>query len=81
MITAAPSLKAVTAAFSGVAAHAGIEPQKGRSAILAAARALAAMHLGRIDDETTANVGLIEGGSAVECRRRALRGARRGAES
>ena len=65
VITAAPSLKAVTAEFRGVAAHAGIEPQNGRSAILAAARALAAMHLGRIDEETTANAGLIEGGSAV----------------
>ncbi len=65
VISAAPSLKAVTATFSGVAAHAGIEPQNGRSAILAAARALSAMHLGRIDEETTANAGLIEGGSAV----------------
>ncbi len=65
VIVAAPTLKAVAAEFRGVAAHAGIEPQHGRSAILAAARALAAMHLGRIDDETTANAGLIEGGSAV----------------
>jgi len=65
VIAAAPSLKAVTAEFRGVAAHAGIEPQHGRSAILAAARALAAMDLGRIDDETTANAGLIAGGSAV----------------
>ncbi len=65
VITAAPTLKAIEAEFRGVAAHAGIEPQHGRSAILAAARALTAMRLGRIDDETTANVGLIEGGSAV----------------
>ncbi|MCX6372111.1 MAG: M20/M25/M40 family metallo-hydrolase [Actinobacteria bacterium] len=65
VIVAAPTLKAVAAEFRGVAAHAGIEPQHGRSAILAAARALAAMPLGRIDDETTANAGLIEGGSAV----------------
>ena len=64
-ITSAPSLKAVTATFHGVAAHAGIEPQSGRSAILAAARALATMRLGRIDAETTANAGLIKGGSAV----------------
>jgi tripeptide aminopeptidase len=65
VIVAAPTLKSVDAEFRGVAAHAGIEPQKGRSAIVAAARALAAMDLGRIDRETTANVGLIEGGSAV----------------
>lgn len=65
VIAGAPTLKAIAAEFRGVAAHAGIEPQRGRSAILAAARALAAMDLGRIDDETTANAGLIEGGSAV----------------
>ena len=65
VIAAAPTLKAIAAEFRGVAAHAGIEPQRGRSAILAAARALAAMDLGRIDEETTANAGLIEGGSAV----------------
>jgi len=65
MVAAAPTLKAIAAEFRGVAAHAGIEPQRGRSAIVAAARALAAMDLGRIDEETTANAGLIEGGSAV----------------
>lgn len=65
VIAAAPSVKAIAAEFRGVAAHAGIEPEQGRSAILAAARALATMDLGRIDGETTANAGLIEGGSAV----------------
>jgi tripeptide aminopeptidase len=40
-------------------------PEEGRSAVAAAARAIADLRLGRIDDETTANVGLIEGGSAV----------------
>ncbi len=65
IITSAPTLKAVDAVFTGVAAHAGIEPQAGRSAVVAAARAVAAMTLGRIDDETTANVGIIRGGSAV----------------
>jgi tripeptide aminopeptidase len=65
VITAAPTVKAIAAEFRGVAAHAGIEPEQGRSAILAAARALASMDLGRIDDQTTANAGLIEGGSAV----------------
>ena len=65
VITAAPTLKALVITFKGTAAHAGIEPERGRSAITAAARAVAAMEVGRIDEETTVNVGLIEGGSAV----------------
>jgi tripeptide aminopeptidase len=65
VITRAPSQKMLTADFHGVAAHAGIAPEQGRSAIAAAAAAVAGMRLGRIDDLTTANVGLISGGSAV----------------
>ena len=65
VITRAPSQKMLTADFHGVAAHAGIAPEKGRSAIAAAAAAVAAMKLGRIDEQTTANIGLISGGSAV----------------
>jgi tripeptide aminopeptidase len=65
IITAAPTQKTLVADFKGVAAHAGIEPQKGRSAVVAAARAVAAMTLGRIDEATTANVGLISGGVAT----------------
>ncbi len=65
VIVRAPSQKMVKAEFHGTAAHAGIAPEKGRSAILAAARALAAMRLGRLDEVTTANVGVIEGGSAT----------------
>ena len=65
VITRAPSQKMLTADFHGVAAHAGIAPERGRSAIAAAAAAVAAMKLGRIDAQTTANVGLISGGSAV----------------
>lgn len=64
-ILGAPTAKSIDAEFRGVAAHAGIEPDKGRSAVVAAARAIAAMKLGRIDEETTANVGLLEGGAAV----------------
>ena len=64
IITRAPSQKAVRLEFTGASAHAGIEPEKGRSAILAAARAVAAMRLGRLDEGTTANVGTIEGGEA-----------------
>jgi tripeptide aminopeptidase len=64
IVTSSPTYYRVTAEFSGLAAHAGIRPQDGRSAIVAAARAIAAMRLGRIDDETTANVGIIDGGTA-----------------
>jgi tripeptide aminopeptidase len=55
----------VVADFHGRAVHAGIRPEDGRSAIAAAAAAIAAMRLGRLDGETTANVGTIEGGSAL----------------
>jgi len=65
LITSAPTQKRVDAEFRGVAAHAGISPELGRSAIVAAARAVAAMRLGRIDDETTANVGVVSGGAAA----------------
>ncbi len=65
VIRSAPTAKSIEAEFRGVAAHAGIEPEHGRSAVVAAARAVAAMDLGRLDDETTANVGILEGGSAV----------------
>lgn len=53
------------ATFNGRAAHAGVRPEEGRSAILAAARAIADMPLGRVDDDSTANVGTIAGGSAM----------------
>jgi tripeptide aminopeptidase len=62
VVTASPTAYRVDAEFHGKAAHAGIRPEEGRSAVLAAARAIAAMPLGRIDPETTANVGSIEGG-------------------
>ena len=55
----------IEASFRGAAAHAGIRPEEGRSAILAAARAVASLPLGRVDAETTVNVGTIAGGSAI----------------
>jgi tripeptide aminopeptidase len=64
VITAAPSYFSVEGRFRGKAAHAGICPEKGHSAIEAAAAAVAAMKLGRLDPQTTANAGRIEGGSA-----------------
>jgi tripeptide aminopeptidase len=65
LMLAAPTYYQVTAEFSGRAAHSGIRPEEGRSAIVAAAKAIEAMKLGRLDEETTANVGLIEGGTAT----------------
>ena len=50
--------------FHGRAAHAGMAPEEGRSAVAAAARAIADFRLGRIDEETSANVGVITGGTA-----------------
>lgn len=64
-VNAAPGSKLVKATFRGRAAHAGIEPEKGINAIQMAAAAVAAMRLGRIDHETTANIGLISGGRAT----------------
>jgi tripeptide aminopeptidase len=62
VVVASPTYYRVTAEFRGRAAHAGIRPEAGRSAILAAAHAIGAMPHGRLDDETTANVGSIRGG-------------------
>jgi tripeptide aminopeptidase len=64
-VVASPTYYRIAAELRGQAAHAGLRPEQGRSAIVAAARAIAAMRLGRIDAETTANVGTIEGGSAA----------------
>ena len=54
---ASPTYYRLEAEFRGRAAHAGIRPEDGRCAIVAAARAIAAMRLGRLDAETTANIG------------------------
>lgn len=51
--------------FHGAAAHAGIRPEQGRSAILAAAKALASLRHGRLEGEGTVNIGTISGGSAI----------------
>jgi tripeptide aminopeptidase len=65
LITAAPTHQRLVAEFEGDEAHAGIRPERGHSAIEAAAAAVAAMRLGRLDAETTANVGVISGGTAA----------------
>jgi tripeptide aminopeptidase len=65
VIVAAPSYYRIDAHVHGAAAHAGIRPEAGHNAIAAAAEAIASMSLGRLDDETTANVGTIAGGTAT----------------
>ena len=65
VITAAPTHQRLIAEFEGAEAHAGVRPEAGRSAIAAAAAAVTAMPLGRLDEQTTANVGVIEGGTAA----------------
>jgi tripeptide aminopeptidase len=65
LIVASPTYYRLQASFRGQAAHAGIRPEAGANAIAAAAAAIARMRTGRIDDETTANVGRIEGGTAA----------------
>jgi tripeptide aminopeptidase len=65
IVVASPTYYSLEARFKGKAAHAGIRPEAGHNAIAAAARAIASMQIGRIDPETTANVGRIEGGTAA----------------
>ncbi len=62
VVAQAPTQYTVTATIFGRAAHAGIAPERGVSAIKIAAQAISRMQLGRIDAETTANVGYIAGG-------------------
>ena len=64
VILGAPYSHSMQVRFHGRAAHSGMYPEEGRSAIAAAARAITDLRLGRLDDETTANVGVIEGGTA-----------------
>lgn len=64
IILGAPSARSFEVRFHGRAAHAGMAAEEGRSAIAAAGRAIADLRLGRIDEETTANVGIVSGGTA-----------------
>ncbi len=64
IILGAPFAQGLEITFHGRAAHAGMAPEEGRSAIQAAAKAIADLRLGRVDEETTANVGVIRGGTA-----------------
>ncbi len=64
VIVETPTQQKIRADFAGVEAHAGVRPEDGSSAIAAAAAAIARMDLGRLDEGTTANVGLISGGTS-----------------
>jgi tripeptide aminopeptidase len=63
VVLGSPHARVLDLRFHGRAAHAGMAPEEGRSAIAAAGRAIADFRLGRIDMETSANVGVIEGGT------------------
>jgi tripeptide aminopeptidase len=64
VVLGAPWSRAFEVRFHGRSAHAGMAPEEGRSAIQAAAKAIADLRLGRVDELTTANVGTITGGTA-----------------
>ena len=63
VILGAPYSQSLEVRFHGRAAHSGMFPEEGRSAIQAAAKAIADLRLGRVDEDTTANVGVISGGT------------------
>lgn len=65
IIYKSPAQEDIEVIFKGKKAHAGIEPEKGINAICVAADAISNMHIGRIDEETTSNIGRIEGGGAT----------------
>ena len=64
VILGAPFAHSMEVRFHGRAAHSGMYPEEGRSAIAAAAKAIADFKLGRVDEDSTANVGIISGGTA-----------------
>lgn len=65
VIIKAPAANKIEVTVHGIAAHAGISPEQGINAFCIAATAIANLRLGRLDDESTSNFGLIEGGTAV----------------
>jgi len=65
VVVGAPAANRITAEIKGLASHAGLSPENGISAIHLAAKAIARLKLGKLDQESTANIGLIEGGTAT----------------
>jgi tripeptide aminopeptidase len=64
VVVGAPAANRITAEIKGLASHAGLSPEKGISAIHLAAKAIARLKLGRLDPESSANIGVITGGAA-----------------
>jgi tripeptide aminopeptidase len=65
VVTGAPAANRLTIKVHGIADHAGLNPEQGVSAFCLAARAIADLRLGRLDEQSTANFGLIRGGVAT----------------
>ncbi len=65
IINAAPGQDSIKVIIRGKTAHAGVAPEEGINAIVVAGKAMAELRQGRIDDETTANIGIIKGGQAT----------------
>ena len=65
LVTRAPAANRLSFTVHGLEAHAGICPERGISAIQVASEAIAGMRLGRVDAETTANLGVMQGGLAT----------------
>ncbi len=65
IVTKAPGANKIHLKIYGKAAHAGVEPEKGINAIVVASKAVSKLQLGRIDEETTCNLGKIKGGVAT----------------
>jgi tripeptide aminopeptidase len=64
VVVGAPAANRISAEIKGIASHAGLSPEKGISAIHLAAKAIARLKLGRLDSESSANIGVISGGMA-----------------
>lgn len=65
IVNAAPGQQKIVAVIKGRPAHAGLAPEEGISAIQVAADAINQMKLLRIDEDTTANIGIVQGGNAT----------------
>jgi tripeptide aminopeptidase len=65
IVTKAPAANKITIKIYGRAAHSGVEPENGVNAIMIASKAISQLNLGRIDEESTCNLGTIKGGVAT----------------
>jgi len=65
IVTKAPAANKITIKIYGKAAHAGVAPENGINAIMIASKAISELSLGRIDEESTCNLGIIKGGVAT----------------